>query len=421
MQIESDRPANRSTDTNAAVDSLRSHDAVDGTKDIKIEYHSNQDPLYQEIQLNPDQSSAAVPIYAKVAKKRGSTNVIEQKIVSQLFSSKSYDSLDLLNNTNDMNLVSSIENILEQQFLELKPKNTSEYKSIEDLIQPAEQSVERIETAINERGSIKCEESIQKSHNPDQDSNHNDTHSLVESGEKPNPWSIISAESEATIYSDVEVPKICTTAPIDVHVARDEEVAEQSLDGFSFCSINSSIVRTESICDEVTLGQNINDEIFNTMSRLESFLNITDGANYAQAYPESDGFDDDDEPTREVKQHDSKMPHELFSSVYKQPSLHSPKYKQLANTLRNSFRRGSRFFSTNSVDRKSEDPSKADEQLSTRAEISLEVPTMSSYMQLLRSQTVLQLELRPQLHRAIEVCRNISGNLTVLKCYSKKN
>lgn len=402
MQIESERPiyapaAVHSTNTKLSLSSS-SKDIVDGNPFSLniVEGHPPSEPFYQEImpqQRNQSMSSSAV--YAVVNKKGANKPGIKNSI-SQMLSSKSYDSLNMLNNTNDMNLVSSIENLLEQHFMELKPKVAIEFKSMEDLItdvpNPAVTEVQTnppiVANLLIEETSKKCDESKQTLSNPETNI-HGEAIPLK------------ALASEATIYMDVAEEPIRTSAAIVVHHTADDYEDPMNNLSTTASTCSSSIVLTESLCDEVIRGQNINDEIFHAMHRLESVLNFTEGASYAHAYPESDGFDDADSDKLRPK-----CRRQL--SLGSKPSLNSESkiHKRLASSLRNSFQRGSRIFRISSVEQKAEEP--------VRRSVNIVEAMSNTYMQLLKSQIKHQLNLRPQLQRAIEVCRKVAGNFKFL-------
>lgn len=409
MQIESDRPIDAPSQpaTTAKIRrSSSSKDIVDGNmfQSLNIvDCHPPSEPFYQEISTKRRLSKSSSAVYAVVNKKGAKPPIATNNSISELLSSKSYDSLNMLNNTNDMNLVSSIENLLEQHFLELQPKVTNEFKSMEDLIgvpEPVEpQNIQPIVANIMvEENSRKCDESRQTLVNPGTNADAVDTKSM----------SIEQLESEATIYMDTTEKPIITSAVIDVHhtaSAFEDPIMDNLSATTSTCS---SIVLTDSLCDEVIRGQNISDDIFNTMHRLETVLNFTEGASYAHAYPESDGLEDAE---AEIGRRPAKFQRQL--SLGSKPSLQTePKiHKRLAYTLRNSFQRGSRIFGMSSIDRKTEEAE-------SRTEEVVEVKMTGTYMQLLRSQINHQLQLRPQLQRAIEVCRKVSGKILIIAVIS---
>lgn len=395
MQIESDRPIDAPIVSQRATSNLSrlssSEDLVDGNPHVLniVESHPPAEPFYQEISPQRNQLKSSAAIYAVVNKKRLNhpSPINNNNSVSELLSAKSYDSLNLLNNTNDMNLVSSIENLLEQHFIGLKPKVANEFKSMEDMMEvPKPDEVQNIQPIVSsfvvEENSQKCDESKQ-------------TSATTNDPAVPKSLQIEPLEGEATIYTDIPEQPIRTSAIIDVH--HTASAFEDPMDNISTTASNySSIVLTESLCDEVIRGHNINDDIFNTMHRLESVLNFTEGPSFAHAYPESDGLE-------EVDADRPKFRRQL--SLGSKPSVQSDTkiHKRLASTLRNSIQRGSRIFGMSSVDRKAaEEPLKPTEEIVT-------VNMSGTYMHLLRSQINHQLQLRPQLQRAIEVCRKVAG------------
>lgn len=416
MQIESDRPIDMPQSSNSVIvpandpicsRSASSQDVVDGSSQLlhAVDYHPSGEPLYQEIPQNQTQDKAASAVYAVVNKKpRRAPPSVGDNQISQLLSSKSYDSLYMLNNTNDMNLVSSIENLLEQHFSELKPKVTQEFKSMDDLMERIEERdiPPVVANVIIENASRKCDESKQTSA-----SSESEKQSIAIIAQAVEDTLI---ECEATIYMDAtDTSAVRTSTHVDVHCTPDAEEEEATDQHSTVASTCSSLVLTESLCDEVIRGQNINDDIFSTMHRLESVLNFTEGGGYAHAYPESDGLDD----IYEEDKHRHKSAKDMSEGSSSKRSLSSElnnkiNYRSLADTLRKSIRRSSRFFgsSSPSVDRKTVE-------LLQRADGGDGAEISRTYLQLLRSQIAHQLQLRPQLQRAIDVCRNMTGTVYI--------
>lgn len=340
------------------------------------------EPLYAEIsKQTAQQEKPNAAVYAVVNKVQTSvTPSLLKQTLSAGNLSESTDSLHLLNNADNIDLVHSIEDFLGAQLIVNDPRKVEENptKSVE--VAASTVTAHFPDIALPK----KCEEAHQQSANPG----------------TPARGAAIVINDEVEIYSDIssEPQFICTEAQVhspaptrsEDDVEYDESASSQRKDDGDRCSIGtySSVVMSESICDEVLRGASINDDICDAMNRLQGVLNLTTDGRYAQAEPESslDG-QSADEAAVSTAVGDHKRTHTM------------PKYRQFADSLYNSIRSSSRFFRG----------SNSNSSATTTTSSVRSLAHSGRYMQGLLEQVAHQQRVRPQLLQAIQVCRSSAG------------
>lgn len=401
-------------------------DRIRWTEPIQSAAMSSEEPLYSEIQKKADGAAATYAVVKKTPRSVANSPLrlaaaLATKSSGNLFS-QSVESLCLLNNTDDIDLVHSIEDFLGAQLLAgLRPKVGSEFKCMSEVMnrsgmretqstndldsltmdepmttppagEPVSNNVVQATPGHERESPLKCEEYHQRS-------------AAVEYAHQPNASVASRNNDEVEIYSELSFePQLFHTA-VEVHSAQttsDTEAASSAAeDDRSSIGTYSSIVLTESICDEVLRGERMNDDICETMNRLQTVMNLTaDGRYYAQAEPESSLDEpatlDEDDDRRNCTAPSERQPTAAASAV--------PKYRQFADSVRNSIRSSSRFFKTTSP-RSAGHATPTDRQSAMR-QAPADAIIRPSYMQTLNDQVAHQRQLRPQLLHAITICRS---------------
>lgn len=323
-------------------------------RQIKIDCH--EEPVYAEIGARASKPmSTDIPIYATVNKNK---KIRRSKSLDSIH--QSHESLnDFLVSTEQIDLVQSIQNFLDQKPYWLPKQTEAEnYNTVEISTDTVDKSSVIIAT---------------------------DT-------------SIVMPEYENEQLLGCFAPSHCeqhvNTAIIHYDSPNENDENDISNDCLTDCS--SSIVLTESICDEVQRGECINNEITTVINRLEQ-TSWPFNLNQIQAMPESDdgSIASAQQPVILTKE----LPSETFPKK-------SPTYTHfIKDTVRNSLRKSSKYFKSG----KKQLTSKKEPNNSKLSSAPSMIELSDDYMSKLTNQIQHQRSIREQLQNAIDVCRSNQG------------